>query len=264
MVVTDSLNTVQKYLSRADENSLVVFDCDDVLTTLAEQLWKPSNREFFHEWCENNIANYSEQELYDTATFILMSTDHYLVNDHMPAVVSALQNKNVKTVVLTALANKPIANVGDPVTWRIETLEKFGYTFWKSWQNLPTTEFTNIKCSYPPVYRSGVICCGDAPKGESLAKFLDYAKFKPNRVIFIDDLTEQLENVQQMCQSHGLEFTGIQYLEARNIFSKIPFSKERMEYQLQILRQQNIWISDLQAEEILRTRFEHEKIQHQQ
>jgi hypothetical protein len=166
----------------------------------------------------------------------------------MPKIVDSLHGKKGKAVVATALSPKPIESVTDPTMWRVRTLENFGYDFKSFWGELPNRCFEEFDCEYRPAYSSGVICCGDIPKGKCLAAFMKYAGVNPKKIIFIDDKRENLEDVRDMSQSMGMKFVGIEYFEANKIISKIPFSEKRIAYQLRTLKEKKIWISDAEAE----------------
>jgi hypothetical protein len=158
IIVVDIMDDIEKRLKVADGNTLVVFDCDEVLTTLSEQVWQARNHDFFVEWCSKNISNFSEEVLYKLATSILVSSKNLLVNQRMPELVESLYRRNIKSIVLTALSTQPVATIRDPMAWRISTLENFGYNFKMFWPSWPDKHFKEFGEEYPPAYGSGVIC----------------------------------------------------------------------------------------------------------
>jgi hypothetical protein len=248
IITTEVIGDIERELSSVDGDTLVGFDCDEVLTTLSEQVWKERSRQFFLEWCGKNIANFSEQVFYDVANFILTSSKNFLVNRKMPKIVDGLHAKGTKAVVVTALSPKPIESVADPTMWRVRTLENFGYDFKSFWEELPDKCFEEFGGEYFPAYSSGVLCCGDIPKGRCLAAFMAYANVHPKKIVFIDDKRENLEDVMDMTRSKGIEFVGVEYFEANKIISKIPFSEKRIAYQLLTLKEKKIWIPDAEAD----------------
>jgi hypothetical protein len=246
MIVTDTIDSIKNTLENIDEGTLVLFDCDDVLTTLEEHIWKRQNHEFFLEWCTENIPE-GQNSLNEVANIILVTSKNFLVEGEMPEVVRSLHAKNAKAVVLTALSMKPIKEITDPLDWRVRTLKNFEYNFEKFWPSLPRKHFDEFNCEYPPAYASGVICSGKVSKGQTMEAFLKYSKVTPRKVVFIDDKAESIESVRMSCAGIGAEFIGIQYLGADRIVSQIPFSEEKVRYQLQILKEKNIWIPDAEA-----------------
>ncbi|MDR1596037.1 MAG: DUF2608 domain-containing protein [Puniceicoccales bacterium] len=247
MIVTDTIEDIKKTLDGVDTDTLVVFDCDDVLTTLNGQLWKRKNHKFFADWCERNFPDCSVHTLYEVANSILVLSENLLVNEEMPKIVEGLYAKNVQAFVLTALSIKPIASVSDPLKWRVATLKEFGYDFGKFWPSLADKRFDGFAHDYPPAYSSGIVCSGEIPKGESFTAFVKYSGIKPARVIFIDDKDDTIENVEMACQALAIEFVGIRYLEADKIVSDVPFSEKMYDYQLATVTRKNVWVPDSDA-----------------
>ncbi|MDR0741944.1 MAG: DUF2608 domain-containing protein [Puniceicoccales bacterium] len=262
ITVVDTLDDIEKRLKVADGNTLVVFDCDEVLTTLSEQIWQARNHDFFVKWCAENISNFSEEALYEIATSILVSSKNLLVNQRMPELVESLRGRDIKSIVLTALSTQPIATITDPMAWRISTLESFGYNFKMFWPSLPDKHFKDFGEEYPPAYGSGVICCGSVPKSRCLMAFLAYANITPDKIIFIDDKVENLEDVGKQCNLARIEFLGIRYTEAHKLVSPIPFCANKIEYQLTTLKGKSVWIPDSALEENLASssKFEYQLV----
>ncbi|MDR2776843.1 MAG: DUF2608 domain-containing protein [Puniceicoccales bacterium] len=260
ITVIDTLDDIEKRLKVADGNTLVVFDCDEVLTTLSEQVWQARNHDFFVKWCADNIANFSEEALYEIATSILVSSKNLLVNQRMPELVESLRKRNIKSVVLTALSTQPVSSIMDPMAWRISTLESFGYNFKMFWPSLADKHFKEFGEEYPPAYGSGVICCGSIPKSRCLMAFLAYANITPDKIIFIDDKIENLEDVRERCGLAKIEFLGIRYTEAHKLVSIAPFCANKIRYQLTTLKEKSIWIPDSDLEESLasNSKFEYQ------
>ncbi|MDR3143949.1 MAG: DUF2608 domain-containing protein [Puniceicoccales bacterium] len=249
MVSAKTIDDIRRALRGADCDTLVAFDCDEVLTTILEHACKGHSNRFFTEWCSRNATSCAERGIFDVATFILVSSENRLVDEKMPGIVKNLLEKKAKAVVLTALSTKPVADVHDPIAWRVATLNRLGYNFGDFWPSLADRRFDEFACEYPPAYSSGVICCGDVPKGEALLAFLKHSGAAPKKIIFIDDKMENLENVSAVCADVGIAFVGVEYVEADQMASNVHFSEKRIEFQLSTLREKRIWISDLEAEE---------------
>ncbi|MDR1432973.1 MAG: DUF2608 domain-containing protein [Puniceicoccales bacterium] len=255
IVVTDDIGDIKKELRSADTDTLVAFDCDDVLTTLEDQIWKRENYQFFVKWCANAFSDASMETLHCVSDFILTVGRNCLVNEEMPRIVDDLHAKNIQSMVLTALSQRPVGSITDPLRWRVATLNGFGYNFGKFWPALADKRFDEFACAYQPEYSSGVVCSGETPKGQSLRAFLKHAAISPRKVIFIDDKEDTVEDVKATCESMEIAFVGIQYLEASKVVSAVPFSEEMMEYQLNTLKEKNIWLPDGEAHGRLKAAF---------
>lgn len=168
IVKTDSSNDIMAEISHlsANENVLVVWDCNGVLAK------------------ENG--------------------DKQIFDNQIPVIVSELQKKNIKTVVLTA--------TGTP-----EQLKTLGYHFEKSWTKTKTKEiFINTDKTTDKVsclYRDGVILGNlNISKRPCLEAFLKYAKIKPSKIIFVDDRKKNIYDIEELCKSEGIKYVGFIYL----------------------------------------------------
>ena len=56
VIVTEDISVIENELKNVDHTWLVVFDCDDVLTTLCEQICKEQNKKFLIDWCAKNSS----------------------------------------------------------------------------------------------------------------------------------------------------------------------------------------------------------------
>jgi len=88
-------------------------------------------------------------------------------------------------------------------------------------------------------------------KGQALQYFLEnIAHYRPKHIIFIDDNTEYLNSVHEMCSRLKIKFTGFHYKAA--IFDQDQeLSPEVARLQLKILDEQEIWIPDFEAKKII-------------
>lgn len=245
IIQTNKLDVIELTLNDISNDDIIVFDCDDVLTTITQQLFKHQNRQFFVDWCKNNIPGLNRTMFFDILDYILVSNENVLVNDKMPVLVNQLAIRNIKAVVLTALPTKPIGKIQEPIKWRAKILSDLGYNFGKFWKKLSDKIFfEDIIQPHPPAYHDGIICCDNVPKHLCLEQFLKYSNTSPKRIIFIDDHIDNLIGMQQWALDNNIPFVGIQYLEAQNIKSNIPSSEKLITYQLQNLVKHHVWIPD--------------------
>lgn len=247
IIVTEEVSVIENELKNVDHTWLVVFDCDEVLTTIREQICKEQNKKFLIDWCVKNSSPGNDITFFSIADFIIVTVPNYLVNEKMPLIVEDLYDKGIKSVVLTAFTTKPVSNIEDPLQWRIDTLKKFGYNFEKFWKNLPGCAFSALGRDSHPMYRSGVICCGDVPKSDCLSAFINHANIHPKKILFIDDNRKNIDDVASFAKEEKIDFVGIEYHEAKKITSGIPFSEEMAEYQLRTFQEKKVWITDKEA-----------------
>jgi hypothetical protein len=68
-------------------------------------------------------------------------------------------------------------------------------------------------------------------------------KWKPKKIIFVDDNADYLKSVSYMCEENSIEFIGFQYLaEVFNQDKEI--NPEIAKIQIKILDEKQIWLQD--------------------
>ena len=93
-------------------------------------------------------------------------------------------------------------------------------------------------------FEKGIVFSGKQSKGEALGYFLkNVVKWKPKKIIFVDDNTDYLKSVSYMCEENSIEFIGFQYLaEVFNQDKEI--NPEIAKTQIKILDEKQIWLQD--------------------
>ncbi len=254
IITASQIETIENALENINSDTLVVFDCDDVLITMPDQLFKSENRKISDKLIRKYFASHTNS-FNEGLGILLSSCERVCVNNKMPGIIKNLQKRGVKVLVLTALgAEQQYGPIKSPIKWRVDDLHKLGYHFEHSWPTLPDKILSNESDSKGnrPFYSSGIICSGHFPKGKALKLFLEYTQIKINKIIFIDDSMSKVKSVGEIAQESHIDFLGIQYLEFNNISSGIPFSEQLASLQLKTLAQKHIWISDRKAYALLK------------
>lgn len=251
IITTDSIDVLKFELSKSDINTLVVFDCDDVLIHKTDLILNKDNADKLKRYIRFAFIKHPFAYFYlDSLKWIVLKNCNQVVlHNDLPTLVAQIQDRNIKAVVLTAMINKTI-DEGSFIDLRIDELYTFGFDFSKNWDNLKETAL--IEGKETPYYKKGIICSGHETKSSALGLFLKYSKFCPKKIIFIDDTRKNLEDVMAFSQKTGIEFLGIEYLGYRKIPHKYSFSQERADFQIDNLITNKIWLSDEDAESKLK------------
>jgi hypothetical protein len=244
IISAPNVDVIESELKNADADTLVVFDCDNVLTSNTDQILKKKNWDILQTLSEKNIKDINK---IDVCASFLLTTKFSITNKKMPLIVRNLQRRNIRAVVLTGLSSAPCGKMGDPMEWRVATLRSLGYCFDGFWPTLSLKRFSNFFSTYDPCYYRGVVFCGGISKSVCLSRFLKYACIKPRKVIFIDDEINHLRDVGQLCSVLNIQFLGIEYNESDGLSSGLPFSRERADLQIKNLVSKGIWLSDEEA-----------------
>ncbi len=253
LIVTDKFEVIEKETKNVDTDTLVVFDCDYVLITFKDQIFSSQYSNELKECIEKSLAKFpgkNRAEKYENVKgMVLLSSESMLVDEKMPSLVKNLQNRGVKTLVLTKMDPGPCGKIKSLIDWRVNDLKRLGLDFSKSFINLNKKELVELSKENAPVYDKGILATGTASKGETLAAFLRYADLNPKKVIFIDDKKKQIDSVKEAMEKLKIQFVGINYTGEKNVKFDRPFSKQRLEYQFKIFQEQGRYLSDAKADE---------------
>lgn len=98
------------------------------------------------------------------------------------------------------------------------------------------------------LYRKGILFTAGTPKGPALVKLLDTIGLKPKKIVFINDKTTHLADVEGAVEKCGIEFVGLRYSysDAR----KARFSPELATVQFALSTLEH-FLSDDEARELL-------------
>ncbi len=182
----DTLDSLEKEIDKLDEECLVVFDIDRVL-----------GMQFF---------DYKKNKLVFS-----------LLDKKIPEIIKKLQEKNIKTMALTATyAKYKQARVSDLKSIGIDFSETFSFS---------SNNFI-----------SGVLCSGIEPKGIALKRFLMAINFSPSRIIVIDDKIENIKSIFYTLPE--ADILGLHYIKA-----KPSDDKAIAEFQASYFKRRGIWLS---------------------
>ena len=244
IVTTDSLTDIEKLLDNADKQSLVIFDCDDVLIRQTDATCSPEGWKVLSGYLA--AVSKKSPELGQKLTRTIWETaPQTLVDSDMPRLVAQLQKRGIKVMVLTKMANKPLDGTTS-ADLRVDELFRFGFDFSKMWTNLQPKFFGLDWKS--PYYKSGIVFSEPGGKGDALKSFLKYAKLKPSKIFFIDDKVENLKSVEHAFAKDRVRMTCIEYTASKKLSRKFEFSNVRLQVQLHLLNEEGKWYSDEEVE----------------
>lgn len=226
------------------EDSLVIFDVDEVLITSEDRLLSPA------AW---NYAPLIElvKANQEPLSIALASTSYHLVDPSAPALIDQLIEKKIPTIALTKSRIGKFGVIPSFEDWRFDQLARLNIHF--DFHANERLAFLNLVSDLPPpIFAKGILFCGDFnpknAKGVLLNAFLERINWRPKYVIFIDDQLVNLEGVSDELARQGVDFTGY-------FFQAHPYSllldEEVAELQLKTLYEKKKWLSDKEAEEKL-------------
>lgn len=230
------------------ETTLVVFDVDEVLITTEDQFIHP------YAWdLTYTIANRFKSQLTDPdeidqfLSLCYLLPRRILIESETPSFIQKLQSKGVKVIGLTACQTGKLGKIEKVENWRADDLDSFGIDFSPSFPDAKSLVLKKLQSPKDPspLFMKGILFSKGFKKGEVLQTFLEEVGFKPSKIIFIDDLQENLLSVKATLEKMKVPHVVIEYTGASRHFK--PLDKDLVEFQLTHLFHHQEWMNDAQA-----------------
>ncbi len=252
IIKTSDFNFIVEATKNVDQNTLIVFDVDEVLFQPKDQVLRAKFQQFIDKF-EKIVHNMSHPEnQVDYHSLILLKRQISPVNDGFINLIANLQNDNIKVVALTHCLSGEFGNIKSVADWRLGELQNIGYNFVHSWPNLDeqileTNSAENVESL--PLFKQGVLFTNGTPKGLVLEAFLRYSGYVPNKIIFVDDLAVNIASVSEAAVRLNVEYIGIEYVAADEL-ETAPLNEKRAEVQLRKLISEREWLNDGQIDKL--------------
>ncbi|GHU17835.1 hypothetical protein FACS189472_05290 [Alphaproteobacteria bacterium] len=267
IITTDKIEDIEVEFAKADNETLVIFDCDDVLIEAHDAILQYQNEgalkiianDFMKSLANHHDEKHNPKDTYVFFRSIVMrDLSDDLLNDRWPLLIKVLQSRGIKTILLTSHDTGKFGVVKSMALWRHKELLKFDIDFAKSWHsvaridlgNVPVDECAHNGASTNPEFNYGMLLTGKAKKGFTLSAFLSkIPQYKFKKIIFIDDRIDNLKSVEKVSNEIGAEFVGIEYTYSKT--KKRPtLNLEKARKQFEILIKEKRWMSDEEMEKI--------------
>lgn len=225
-------------LEKADKNTLVVFDVDNVISAPADLIGRPKARNIRQEIFKEYENKYGIERVKRIHALYMLKAKGELVESDIKRIIYSLQQKGIPTIALTAKGTEKFGSIVGTMEWRLSKLEDKGITFIYPLHN------ERVLWQKEAGFEKGIVFSGKQSKGEALDYFLkNVVKWKLKKIIFVDDNADYLESVSYMCEENSIEFIGFQYLaEVFNQDKKV--NPEIARVQIRILDEKQIGLQD--------------------
>ncbi|MBY0533961.1 MAG: DUF2608 domain-containing protein [Rickettsiaceae bacterium] len=239
-----NLNALRDEIKSMQKRDLVIFDVDYVLIRPTDE-YAISNVPYREQkWQElTRNCNFAQQINYYGA--VVANANWLLVDPEILDIMRDLQSRDIHAIALTALytgAHEKIKTLED---WRINQLLNMGFDFLKSCP-LPLKSdlvMPDLENGYGyPMLKSGIIFAAQLPKGLVLGEIFNRVKYKPRKIVFIDDDENNIKSVYEFAKGVGITFSGFTY-RAIDVVPTIAVNEEIDELRFQILLKEKKWLS---------------------
>jgi hypothetical protein len=257
IITTDKIEDVEKEFTKADNQTLVIFDYDDVLLEPADLVLLTVNEDVSEKIAADLVKglNIGKDQMITALSILTRDMKTRLVHEKWPLLIDALQSKGIKTLLLTTCGAGRQGVVDAVENIRRNHLLRAGIDFKKSRMNLPRTEFPDIPRKHYAhcnthfcAFVDGMLFADGGDKGEVLKAFLSkFPQYKFKKIIFVDDKLKHLKSVEKTSAAVGAEFIGIEYAYSKTK-KHPPLNLERAKRQYETLIKEKRWVSDEEME----------------
>ena len=255
IIEIDSFKQATDILSKADKNTLVLFDVDDTLIVPTSIIFRSTatknetNARWLNELFSTVFKNTKHPVDYYLSIWHSQEEVPLLIEKDIVQTIASLQNSGIKVLALTAVSPGSYFTIPSIPKWRFNTLKKLGIDFSKV--NFPDIIFDELpqeEGHFPMLYH-GILCTGPISKGDVLGAFLDRVKWKPAQVIFFDDSMERVNQVANELKKRKIPFYGYHYKGAALLPGELD--KEVGSAQLHYLAEHEKWITEIEARALI-------------
>ncbi len=234
-------NLAEMPTSEFSRETLVMFDIDDVLIYPKDALlqnWRS-------EWKPERVRVWTPEE--DTIAW--MNENFQIMDPDGPKIIDRLNERGVPTIGFTTFAMDKSGMVKSIPEWRSKQLEELGLHF----KMKNEIVFPIQEGFVPPSFEKGVLYCGNFYKkdkdnqGKILSLYLDWLKWTPKLVVFVNDRKQNLETVKNELDRRKIPFLGFLYIPKN--FDPIDEKVAKLQYTTII--DQKKWLSDKEAKQLL-------------
>lgn len=236
-------NKMSQVMSHVEAETLLVFDLDSTIMKTAQMLGSDA---WFSQYFRKNMdCGMDEAEAINKAIDLWKQIHRVTavqpVESDIPGLIADMQDNKVVVMALTA---RP----GDVSDNTLRQLESIDVDFFRNAPYKKRLKFESME--KPVMYYKGILFVGELnDKGEALNKFLNKIKYKPQKVIFVDDSMRNVKAVDAALKMRGVDCYCVRYGGADDDIKR--FNKAIADVQLNYFDK---ILSDSAAKAIIRSR----------
>lgn len=249
---TTTLQPIINAIMQSTNDTLVIMDVDDVLIKANDQILQLAHKPALNKIIASLAQKYPLNQIQEFTSIVMLQHQTSLIDPKIKDVFQLLKDKNIKFIALTAADTGKLGQIKSIEDWRIQTLKDFGFDFSGAFPDLQPLTFKELRSTRNLTscasYKAGILFSSDIPKGVVLKAFLAAANAQFKHIIFVDDLRNNLESVEDFCNEAGIAYQGFEY--TANVNSS-TLNEKRVKIQMNTLVNKNKWLSDLEADKEL-------------
>lgn len=210
-----SFSEAKSHLDSLENNALVVFDVDAVLIDCVDPILQAPNNELLQTLIQKYSQGIPKKRMEELTSIVYLQAKRVVIEPEVINIINCLQSKNITVIGLTATKIGGIGHIDSIQQWRIDDLKECGITF-TPFKHEVLEALSHMGPS--PVFKDGILFSGGYPKGLVLRQALDTLGYKPDTILFFDDLMENVNSVERhmkvlgIANCHCFHYTGAKKL----------------------------------------------------
>ncbi len=238
---------IKNILQRSDSDTLIIFDVDEVLLyPVDEILRRKHQKELFEIFIKFFDKYFTEKRLQELYSIVFLERKIIPVSIKLALLIRKIQKQNIKILALTHCYTEDFGRISRMKDWRIKELETLGYYFKLSWPEINEIKFDKLPTIDEGKYaafKEGIIFTYNLSKEIVLKEFFKSFAMIFTKIIFIDDIEENLNCLEKFAQEVSVDYTRIHYTAVEDMFLT-SLDQNIIERQCQVLIKEKKWISD--------------------
>lgn len=185
-------------------DTLIIFDIDNTILEPAQEFG--NDQWFYHHYEKIKADKTHPMTLDDLLAYwhkIMIMTEMNLVETSTPEFVKELQKQHQAPII--ALTTRSF-EISQPT---LRQLKKHGIEFESSAPSKAPIFF--VQGEKYIFFDRGVLFSNGGNKGKALFHLLDTIRYKPKRILFINDKASHLKDVESASEERNIEFIGLRY-----------------------------------------------------
>lgn len=214
-----AMKDVRPYVEKASDNTLFIFDVDHVLTMPCDSCFQMPTSLRHRAVLKMHFASVSKEERNLMYTLAVMQGEQTLVEPDSIDLLRSIQEAGYRTLALTALHAIEIDGQ-DTVQWRLDALDRLGISLNDNFPEVGDLSFKEFESHFNghPTYREGVLFSNSKyDKGSVLKAFLNAIDYRPDHIVFVDDVLENLVDVQSAATELDIPCVALHYTGAYTV-----------------------------------------------
>lgn len=248
----DSLKNIASTFEKLNQDDLVVLDIDEVIFTDQDAILRPEGdllrAQIFNERYILAKNDKDKKAVAAILTLPLFLAKKQLVEPCISELILDLQKRNIKVIALTSYPTSLHGMPDNLEKSRLNHLTDFGIEFKNAFPEqtrLVLKRITSVQ-NQPPVYDQGVLFTNGHSKAEVLIDFFNHMRYKPKKVIFIDDMYIHLQQMESKLKARKIDYLGYYYIRVKKD-PKLFVDEKLARFQFDYLFEHRQWLDDQAA-----------------